>query len=230
MDDSTAALAHGHDVVCAFVNDAVGPSVIDKLYEQGVCLIALRSAGCNNVAIDAIVARKLSLVHVPAYSPHAVAEHALALLLTLNRKTHKVYNRVREGNFSLEGVAPGFDLAGKTVGVLGTGKIGECFVRIMMGLGCRVLGHDVKENPVLKTVAQQMQMVGGGKFVYKPFDEVLEVRYGHGIARPPRPVLLPQNSLTHAFAVVPIQLNHHNLFRPRTFYPFTCRSPHRRAI
>ena len=128
------------------------------------------------MAIDSVVARKLSLVHVPAYSPHAVAEHALAMLLTLNRKTHKVYNRVREGNFSLEGVPPGFDLAGKTVGVLGTGMIGQCFVHIMMGLGCRVLGYDVKETPALQALEQQGQAKGGGgSFAYKPLEEVLQV-------------------------------------------------------
>jgi D-lactate dehydrogenase len=90
LDETTAGLAQGHDVVCVFVNDDVNAAVVDKLADQGTTLFALRSAGCNNVAIDQIVKRKLTLIHVPAYSPHAVAEHALALLLTLNRKTHKV--------------------------------------------------------------------------------------------------------------------------------------------
>eukprot|EP00624_Nannochloropsis_granulata_P007615 evm.model.NODE_8710_length_21214_cov_36.574619.3 len=174
LDDITATLAEHYDVICAFVNDEVSSAVLDKCKEQNIGLIALRSAGCNNVDLEYLAKKELSLVHVPAYSPEAVAEHALALLLTLSRKIHKIYNRVRDGNFSLEGVTPGFVLHGKTVGVLGTGKIGECFIRIMMGLGCNVLGYDVRENPALQALQQQCRKDGKGTFEYKPLDEVLQ--------------------------------------------------------
>ncbi len=115
---------------------------------MGVRLIALRSAGYNHVDLDAAARLGLSVVRVPAYSPHAVAEHAAALILTLNRRTHRAYNRVREANFSLDGLV-GFDLHGKTVGVIGTGRIGAVMLRIMHGFGCRLLAHDVKEDVAL---------------------------------------------------------------------------------
>jgi D-lactate dehydrogenase len=137
----TAALAKGFPAVCAFVNDQLNDAVLRALYTQGTRLVALRSAGFNNVDLCCAEELGMTVVRVPAYSPHAVAEHALALILSLNRKTFRAFNRVREGNFSLEGLL-GFDLYGKTVGVIGTGRIGSIFVRIMNGLGCNVLAHD----------------------------------------------------------------------------------------
>lgn len=142
LNEKTAPLAAGYPAICAFVNDVLDAKVIHMLSAQGVQLIAMRSAGYNNVDLNAAQANNIKVVRVPAYSPHAVAEHAVALILTLNRKTHKAYNRVREGNFSLEKLT-GFDLAGKTIGVIGTGKIGQVFCDIMLGFGCRVLAFDV---------------------------------------------------------------------------------------
>ncbi|GAB4497932.1 MAG: 2-hydroxyacid dehydrogenase [Saprospiraceae bacterium] len=148
LDEQTAQLAAGYDAVCIFVNDRCNAEVIKTLKEKGVRLVALRCAGFNNVDLAAAKEYGLAVVRVPAYSPHAVAEHAVALILTLNRKTHKAYNRVREGNFSLERLT-GFDLFQKTVGVVGTGKIGSVFAQIMLGFGCRVLAFDVYENQEL---------------------------------------------------------------------------------
>jgi D-lactate dehydrogenase len=145
LNEQTVTLADGCSAVCAFVNDALNATVIKGLAEAGIRLIAMRSAGYNNVDLAAAAAHQISVVRVPAYSPHAVAEHAVALILTLNRKTHKAYNRVREGNFSLEKLT-GFDLYGKTVGVIGTGKIGQVFCDIMKGFGCRVLAFDLIAN------------------------------------------------------------------------------------
>lgn len=141
LGEATAALAGGTEAVCAFVNDRLDRPVLQALRSTGTRLIALRSAGFNNVDLTAAEALGLTVARVPGYSPHAVAEHALALILTLNRKLYRAYNRVREGNFSLDGLL-GFDLCGKTVGVIGTGKIGLAFARIMRGLGCRVLAFD----------------------------------------------------------------------------------------
>jgi D-lactate dehydrogenase len=142
LDRKTAKLAAESEAICAFVNDALDRPTLTALREIGVRLIALRSAGYNNV--DLVAARELGLtvVRVPAYSPYAVAEHAVALLLALNRKLHRAYNRVRESNFSLDGLV-GFDLHGKTVGIVGTGKIGAVFATIMAGFGCRLLALDV---------------------------------------------------------------------------------------
>lgn len=148
LDETTAQLALGYDSVCVFVNDRVNPAVLDMLAAQGVRLIALRCAGYNNVDLPHARSLGITVVRVPAYSPHAVAEHAVALLLALNRHLHKAYNRVREGNFELKGLL-GFDLAGKTVTVVGTGKIGSIFARIMLGFGCQVLAVDIIENPEL---------------------------------------------------------------------------------
>jgi D-lactate dehydrogenase len=145
LNEQTVNLAHDCNGICAFVNDKITAAVIAALKENGVQLIALRSTGFNNVDIGAAKALGIPVVRVPAYSPHAVAEHALALILTLNRKTHKAYNRVREGNFSLERLI-GFDLFGKTVGVIGTGKIGQIFCSNMLGIGCKVLAFDVIAN------------------------------------------------------------------------------------
>ena len=141
LNEDTAELARGCDAVCVFVNDDVNKNVVDKLYEYGVKLIALRSAGYNNVDIKAAYG-KVHVVHVPAYSPYAVAEHTIALLLTSIRRIHKAYNRTREFNFSLNGLT-GFDLHGKIVGVIGTGKIGRIFIDICKGFGMHVLAYDL---------------------------------------------------------------------------------------
>jgi len=142
----TVQLAEGYDVVCVFVNDTVNKEVIDKLSGYGVKLIALRCAGFNNVDIKYCYG-KIHVVHVPDYSPYAVAEHAMAMLLTLVRRIHKAYNRTREFNFSLNGFT-GFDLHGKTVGIIGTGKIGSVFGNICRGFGMRTIAYDPfpKEN------------------------------------------------------------------------------------
>ncbi len=142
LNKLTVNLAVGCNAVCVFVNDKLDATVLGHLKDAGVKLIALRCAGFNNVDLAAAKKLEIPIVRVPAYSPHAVAEHAVALILTLNRKTHKAYNRVREGNFSLERLT-GFDLFGKTVGVIGTGKIGQAFCDIMLGFGCRVLAFDL---------------------------------------------------------------------------------------
>lgn len=140
LNEDTVSLAAGFDAVCVFVNDTVNAAVVEKLYELGVKAIVLRCAGFNNVDIKACQG-KLRVFRVPAYSPHAVAEHAMALLLTINRRTHKAYNRTREFNFSLQGLA-GFDLYGKTVGIIGTGKIGRVFADICKGFGMNILAYD----------------------------------------------------------------------------------------
>ena len=141
LNEDTADLAKGCDAVCVFVNDTVNAAVIDRLYQHGVKIIALRSAGYNNVDVQAAFG-KIHVVHVPAYSPYAVAEHAIALLLTSVRRIHKAYNRTREFNFSLNGLT-GFDFHGKTVGVIGTGKIGRIFIDICRGFGMNVIAYDL---------------------------------------------------------------------------------------
>ena len=140
LNEDTAELARGCDAVCVFVNDTVNAAVIEKLHQCGVRLIALRCAGYNNVDVRAAFG-KIHVVHVPAYSPYAVAEHAIALLLTSVRRIHKAYNRTREFNFSLNGLT-GFDFHGKTVGVIGTGKIGRIFIDICRGFGMKVIAYD----------------------------------------------------------------------------------------
>lgn len=140
------ATASGAQAVCVFVNDEVNAEVIGALAREGVRLIALRSAGFNNVDLAAAHKEGITVCRVPEYSPHAVAEHTVALMLGLNRKTHRAHNRVREGNFALDGLL-GFDLHGKTVGVIGTGKIGAVLLRIMSGFGCTLLAHDPYPNP-----------------------------------------------------------------------------------
>lgn len=149
LNEQTVNLCKGNDAICAFVNDNLDAQVIKALAVNGIKIIALRCAGFNNVDIGAARENNMAVVRVPAYSPHAVAEHALALIMTLNRKTHKAYNRVREGNFSLDRLT-GFDVNGKTVGVIGTGKIGQCFAHIMLGLGCKVLAFDIIANKDLE--------------------------------------------------------------------------------
>jgi len=159
LDINTVAAAAGHEAICAFVNDRLDGPVLKGLAQLGVRLVLLRSAGFNHV--DLAAAKQLGLVvaRVPEYSPHAVAEHALALLLTLIRKIHRAHARVREGNFELDGLL-GFDLFGKTVGVVGTGRIGRCVVTILQGFGCDVLAHDPTPNSELSAS-------------YVPLDELL---------------------------------------------------------
>ncbi len=140
LSEDTVSLAAGFDCVCVFVNDTLSAHVIEALHRQGVKMIALRCAGFNNVDIKACYG-KIHVFRVPAYSPYAVAEHAMALLLSVVRRTHKAYNRTREFNFSLNGLS-GFDLHGKTAGIVGTGKIGRVFADICKGFGMKVLAYD----------------------------------------------------------------------------------------
>jgi D-lactate dehydrogenase len=148
LDADTVRLAEGATAVNCFVNDALSPDVLERLYASGVRLVTLRCAGFNQVDLPTAIRLGLPVVRVPEYSPHAVAEHAMGLVLMLDRKLHKAYNRVREGNFSLDGLL-GFDLHGRTVGVVGTGKIGRCFAEIALGFGCRVLAHDPRPDAAL---------------------------------------------------------------------------------
>ena len=159
----TAPLATGAVAVCLFANDHADREVIEKFADMGVRLIALRSAGFNNVDIEAANERGISVCRVPAYSPHAVAEHTFALILSLVRKVHRAYNRVREGNFSLEGLL-GFDLAGKTIGIIGVGNIGSVVSHIARGFGCTVIGSDPYPRPECERAGVR----------YCPLNELLE--------------------------------------------------------
>ena len=141
LSSKTVALAKDYDVVCAFVNDEMDKQVIESLYQYNIELIALRCAGYNNVDLKSAY-KKIHVVRVPAYSPHAVAEHAVALMLSLNRKTHRAYYRTRDNNFSINGFL-GFDMYQKTVGVIGTGKIGKVLIKILQGFGMHILAYDV---------------------------------------------------------------------------------------
>lgn len=141
LSAKTAVLAKGFDGVCAFVNDEIDKEAIDILYDGGVRVIAMRCAGYSNIDFKAAY-KKINVVRVPAYSPHAVAEHTMALLLGINRKIHKAYNRTKEFNFSIAGLT-GVDLYGKTVGIIGTGKIGKAFISICKGFGMKVLAYDL---------------------------------------------------------------------------------------
>ena len=163
LNEQTVNLVKGCKAICVFVNDRITRAVITTLKSNGVKLIALRCAGFNNVDIDAAKANNIAVVRVPAYSPYAVAEHAIALILTLNRKTHKAYNRVREGNFSLDRLT-GFDLHDKIIGVIGTGKIGQVFCKIMQGFGCKVLAFDIIANKDLEATG----------VAYLPLMEILQ--------------------------------------------------------
>lgn len=145
----TAALLESTEAVCAFVNDQLDRAAIEKLSERRVRLIALRCAGFNNVDLAAAHAAGITIARVPGYSPHAVAEHAVALILSLNRKIHRAYARVREGNFALDGLL-GFDLYEHTVGIVGTGQIGMVMAAIMRGFGCRILAFDPSPDPGLE--------------------------------------------------------------------------------
>ncbi len=162
LDEKTVDLVKKSEAVCVFVNDKVNSEVIECLASKGVKIIALRCAGFNNVDLSAAKENGIKVCRVPAYSPEAVAEHAVAMILTLNRKTHKAYNRVREQNFSLNGLL-GFDLHGKTVGVIGTGNIGRAFCKIMLGFGCSVLAFDLIAN-------REMEALG---VTYLPFVDVI---------------------------------------------------------
>ena len=149
LNPQTAILIENAAIVCVFVNDIVNESVIKQLAEKNVKIIALRCAGFNNVDLEAAKKYNLQVCRVPAYSPQAVAEHAMAMILTLNRKTHKAYNRVKEQNFSLNGLL-GFDLFGKTIGIIGTGNIGKAFAKIALGFGCKVVAYDIVTNPEME--------------------------------------------------------------------------------
>lgn len=149
LDIHTASLAAGHHAVCAFVNDTLDAPVIQALGKLDVGTIALRCAGFNNVDLQKAQELKMHVVRVPAYSPYAVAEHAMGMILALNRHYHRAYNRVREGNFSLDGLL-GFDIYGKTVGVIGTGKIGQIFIDIIKGFGSRILAYDKHPSELAK--------------------------------------------------------------------------------
>lgn len=147
LSAQTVSLADGADAVCAFVNDTVDRAVIERLHRMGIRLIALRCAGYNNVDFKSAYG-KVHIVRVPAYSPYAVAEYTMALLLAVNRKVHKSYIRTRDFNFSLNRLV-GFDLRGKTVGIIGTGKIGQIFANICKGFGMHILAYDVYPNDAL---------------------------------------------------------------------------------
>jgi D-lactate dehydrogenase len=164
----TAPLAHGFPVVCVFVNDQVDHAILERLALGGTQLIATRSAGYNHIDLHAADELGLCVVRVPAYSPHAVAEHTVGLILTLNRKIHRAYNRVRDGNFALEGLL-GFDLVGRTVGIVGTGNIGIVVAQIMKGFGCQILAYDPYPNPQAEALGAQYlpleQLVSGSDIV-----------------------------------------------------------------
>ncbi|QJR82936.1 2-hydroxyacid dehydrogenase [Alteromonas pelagimontana] len=163
LDENTVALCSQFEVVCLFVNDDANAQIIKKLAAMGVRHIALRCAGYNNVDIAAAKACNIAVSHVPAYAPQAVAEHAVAMMLTLNRKMHKAYNRVKEGNFDLNGLM-GFNMYGKTAGIVGTGHIGQATARILLGFGCEVLCCDPYPSSALEQA--------GAKYVN--FESLLE--------------------------------------------------------
>jgi D-lactate dehydrogenase len=163
LNIETVHLTVGFDAVCVLVSDKIDRKTVEKLSANHIKLIDLRSAGFDNVDVIAAAGQNIKVMRVPAYSPQAIAEHAVALILTLNRKTHKAYNRVRVNNFSLQNLM-GFNLSGKTVGVVGTGKIGRVFANIVQGFGCDVIAYDIKESDILKEKG----------VVYKSFDELLK--------------------------------------------------------
>lgn len=162
LNPENVYLAKDFTAVCVFVTDNVNKIVIEKLALFGTKLIDLRSAGYNNVDIESARENNIKVLRVPSYSPEAVAEHAVAIIMTLNRKTNKAYNQVRENNFSLQYLM-GFNLFGKTVGVIGTGKIGRAFCNIMIGFGCKIIAFDIKENEDLKIKGVQ----------YKSFNDII---------------------------------------------------------
>lgn len=162
LTDSTASLAQGSEAVCAFVNDKLDRPSLEELARGGTRLIALRSAGFNHVDMNAAKELDIVIARVPAYSPASIAEHTLAIILSLNRKIHRAYVRVREGNFALDGLL-GFDLGKKTIGIVGTGQIGMAVARILNGFGCRIIAFDPVPNPELSAL--------GGNYV--PMVELL---------------------------------------------------------
>lgn len=159
LTGSTARLAHGSAAVCAFVNDRLDRASLEELAQGGTRLVALRSAGFNHVDLNAAKELDIAVARVPAYSPAAIAEHTVAIILSLNRKIHRAYARVREGNFSLDGLL-GFDLGKKTIGIVGTGQIGMAVARILHGFGCRIIAYDPVPNPELASL--------GGDYVPMP--------------------------------------------------------------
>jgi D-lactate dehydrogenase len=163
LKKETTFFSKDHDAVCIFVNDLAKASVIKDLKNNGIRTILLRCAGFNNVDIPAAEDSGIKVLRVPAYSPYSVAEHTIALILTLNRKTHRAYNRVKEGNFALNGLM-GFDLHGKIVGLIGLGKIGKVTAQILKGFGCTVLGFDVNQDPECEQIGIQ----------YKNLDQIFE--------------------------------------------------------
>lgn len=163
LNEQTVALAKEAEAVCVFVNDKVNAGIIEKMASLKIKIIALRCAGFNNVDLEAAKNHGIKVCRVPAYSPEAVAEHAVAMLLTLNRKTHKAYNRVREQNFALQGLL-GYNIHGKTIGVIGTGNIGKAFAKIMLGFGCKVIAFDLIANKDLEAIGVS----------YHPLMEVLK--------------------------------------------------------
>jgi len=151
LNPSTVHVAQDFEAICVFVNDVVNKAVIDNLATLKIKIIALRCAGFNNVDLKEANLKGIPVVRVPAYSPYSVAEHTVALMLSLNRKIHKAYNRVKEGNFSLEGLV-GFDMHGKTVGLIGTGKIGKITANILSGFGCNLIGYDLFPDEECKKI------------------------------------------------------------------------------
>ncbi|HEX7530416.1 MAG TPA: 2-hydroxyacid dehydrogenase [Pyrinomonadaceae bacterium] len=151
LNEETVGLAAGFGAVCVFVNDRVNASIIEELARLGVRFIALRCAGYNNIDLTAAVQHHITVARVPAYSPYAVAEHTIGLMLALNRKLHRAYNRVREGNLALDGLL-GFDIHGKTAGLIGTGKIGTVVAHILTGFGCRILAFDPMPNEICRAL------------------------------------------------------------------------------
>ncbi|MCA9405739.1 MAG: 2-hydroxyacid dehydrogenase [Candidatus Omnitrophica bacterium] len=157
LNKNTCKLASGFDVVCAFVNDHLDKDVLTLLSKEGVRLLALRCAGFNNVDVKTAESLGITIARVPAYSPHGVAEHAVAIMLALNRQIYRAHNRIREGNFSLEGLL-GFQMHGKTAGIIGTGKIGVLTAKILSGFGLHILAYDPYVNPELKGIAEYVPL------------------------------------------------------------------------
>ncbi|MGE0267497.1 MAG: 2-hydroxyacid dehydrogenase [Candidatus Omnitrophota bacterium] len=151
INRTTCPLAYGFEAVCVFVNDIIDREVLELLAANGTTLIALRCSGYNNVDLPAAARLGIKVARVPAYSPHGVAEHAVAMMMSLNRKIYRAYNRIREGNFSLDGLL-GFEMNGKTVGIIGTGKIGYLTAALLKGFGMNLLGYDVRKNPEAEAI------------------------------------------------------------------------------
>ncbi len=152
LSPETVSLAKGHDAVCVFVNDKITKAVLEELQQNGIKLVALRCSGYSNVDIEEARSKSIAVVRVPSYSPHAVAEHTLGLMMCLNRKIHHAYNRTKENNFSIEGLL-GFDMHAKTAGVIGCGQIGSVMCKILQGFGMKVLGYDLQNGCVERSGA-----------------------------------------------------------------------------